>query len=179
MLPDDTRPAERVQEAFTTLLWWAHRGDVRRSLLGAAAQTLSTNDITLLRMIVRHGPVRVSDLASWHGVDKSTVTPQVHRLEERGVVTRHSDPGDRRAVLLTATDEGRQRLQTIDRAGVRLFENALDGWSDTDRGTLAALMHRLADELAQVPQDSTAGPRRQSRRTEAAIFPGADTAVGR
>jgi DNA-binding MarR family transcriptional regulator len=158
---DGDSPAHQVQEAFTRLLWWAQRGDVRRSLLGAAAQTLSTNDITLLRMIITRGPVRVSDLASWQGVDKSTVTPQVHRLEQRGVVARQSDPADKRAVLLSATDHGRQRLDEIDRAGVHLFENALDSWPDADRRALAALMHRLADDLADVPQDSTLRPQQQ------------------
>jgi len=158
---DGDSPAHQVQEAFTRLLWWAQRGDVRRSLLGAASRTLSTNDITLLRMIIKRGPVRVSDLASWQGVDKSTVTPQVHRLEQRDVVARHSDPADKRAVLLTATDHGRQILEEIDRAGVHLFENALDGWPLADRSTLAALMQRFADELADVPQDSTSRPRRQ------------------
>ncbi len=145
-------PAHQVQEAFTRLLWWAQRGDVRRSLLGAAAQTLSTNDITLLRMIITRGPVRVSELASWQGVDKSTVTPQVHRLEQRGVVARQGDPGDKRAVLLTATDHGRRRLQEVDKAGVQLFEHALDGWSNADRCALAALMQRFTDELADVPR---------------------------
>lgn len=152
---DGDSSAHQVQEAFTRLLWWAQRGDVRRSLLGAAARTLSTNDITLLRMIITRGPVRISDLASWQGVDKSTVTPQVHRLEQRGVVARHSDPADKRAVLLTATDHGRQSLDEIDKAGVHLFENALDGWSDADRRALATLMQRFADELADVPRDST------------------------
>jgi DNA-binding MarR family transcriptional regulator len=156
---DDGSPAGRVQEAFTRLLEWRQRGDVRRSLLGAAAQTLSTNDITMLRMIAVRGPVRVSDLAAWQGVDKSTVTPQVHRLEERGVVVRHGDPDDRRAVLLTATDQGRQRLQEIDEAGARLFAVALDDWSEADRRTLAALMQRLAGDLAHVPQDRNPHPR--------------------
>jgi DNA-binding MarR family transcriptional regulator len=153
----DDPPAQRVQEAFTRLLSWAQRGDVRRALLGAAAPALSTHDITLLRMIVRRGPVRASDLASWQGVDKSTVTPQVHRLEQRGVVTRHGDPGDRRAVLLTATDQGRQQLREIDEAGVHLFDSALDSWSDADRGALATLMQRLADDLADQPRKRAPG----------------------
>jgi DNA-binding MarR family transcriptional regulator len=158
---DADSSAHQAQEAFTRLLWWAQRGDVRRSLLGAAARTLSTNDITLLRMIITRGPVRVSDLASWQGVDKSTVTPQVHRLEQRGVVARHSDPADKRAVLLTATDHGRQSLDEIDKAGVHLFENALNGWSPADRRALATLMQRFADELANVPQDSTSRPQQR------------------
>ncbi|GIF00883.1 MarR family winged helix-turn-helix transcriptional regulator [Paractinoplanes rishiriensis] len=152
---DDDDSARQVQEAFTSLLRWAHRGDVRRSLLGAAAQALTPNDITLLRSITEQGPVRASDLAAWQGVDKSTVTPQVRRLEERGLIARQGDPGDKRAALLTVTDGGRQRLREIDRSGVRLFEHALDGWPADDRRTLATLMQRLLDELADVPQRNT------------------------
>ena len=159
---DGDAPAQQVQEAFTRLLWWAQRGDVRRSLIGAAAQTLSTNDITLLRMIITRGPVRISELASWQGVDKSTVTPQVHRLELRGVVARQSDAADKRAVLLTATDHGRQRLAEIDKAGVHLFENAIHDWSHADQNALAVLMQRLADALADVPQDSTVRPQQRA-----------------
>jgi DNA-binding MarR family transcriptional regulator len=154
---DHDAAAEQVQEAFTRLMRWAQRGDVRRSLLGAAAQALSTNDVTLLRTIIANGPVRASDLASWQGVDKSTVTPQVRRLEERGLVARQGDPGDRRAALLTATDHGRRQLQEIDAAGVRLFGQAIDGWPAADRRTLAALMQRLVDDLAparDLPQTS-------------------------
>jgi DNA-binding MarR family transcriptional regulator len=159
---DGDSSAHQVQEAFTRLLGWAQRGDVRRSLLGTATQTLSTNDITLLRMIIKRGPIRVSELASWQGVDKSTVTPQVHRLEQRGVVARHSDPADKRAVLLTATDQGRQSLDEIDEAGVHLFENALDGWPPADRSKLAALMQRFADDLADVPQAGASRPQQRS-----------------
>jgi DNA-binding MarR family transcriptional regulator len=158
MAQDAGSSARQVQAAFTDLMRWAQRGDVRRSLIGAAAQTLSTNDITLLRMIVKHGPVRVSDLAAWQGVDKSTVTPQVRRLEERALVERHGHPGDKRAVLLTATDHGRRRLQEVDEVGARLFGRALDGWPVADQRAFAALMRRFADGLADVPRDGTPPP---------------------
>jgi DNA-binding MarR family transcriptional regulator len=154
----DASSAQRVQQAFVQLMRWAQRGDVRRSLLGATAETLSTNDITLLRTVIANEPVRVSDLAAWQGVDKSTVTPQVRRLEERGFLTRQGDPADKRAALLTATDQGRRKLEEIDEVGVHLFQTVLDGWSDTDQRALAGLMRRLADDLADVPQNNTWKP---------------------
>ncbi len=159
MSRDDERGTRQVHEAFTRLMRWAQRGDVRRSLIGAAAQTLSTNDITLLRMVLEHEPVRVSDLAAWQGVDKSTVTPQVRRLEDRGLVTRHGHPADRRAVLLTVTEPGRQQLREMDEVGAHLFDRALDGWSDADRRALAVLLQRFVDELADVPHTRAAPPR--------------------
>jgi DNA-binding MarR family transcriptional regulator len=158
---DDESSLQQIHEAFTRLMRWAHRGDVRRSLLGTSAESLSMNDITLLRAITAQGPVRASDLAAWQGVDKSTVTPQVHRLAERGLVARRGDPGDRRAALLTVTDQGRRKLRETDESGVRLFERALGGWSGEDRHALAALMQRLAAELAVVPQESIFHTRQQ------------------
>ncbi|MEU4427447.1 MarR family transcriptional regulator [Actinoplanes sp. NPDC024001] len=152
-MTDDSTAPRQIHQAFTQLIRWAHRGDVRLSLLGAAARTLSPNDITLLRTISRHGPVRASSLAAWQGVDKSTMTPQVRRLEERGLVARQEDPGDRRAALLTATDDGRRKLTEIDQVGEDLFRRALETWSDADQQTLAVLIRRLTDELAVVPQD--------------------------
>jgi DNA-binding MarR family transcriptional regulator len=159
---DDGSPAQGIHQAFTGLMRWAHRGDVRRSLLGTAAEMLSTTDITLLRAITTHGPVRASDLASWHGVDKSTVTPQVRRLQERGLVARQYDPADKRAALLTVTEHGREKLVEIDDIGVRLFERALDRWSGDDRRTLATLMQKLAADLAVVPNEITLHTRQQA-----------------
>jgi DNA-binding MarR family transcriptional regulator len=163
VLREDGSSPQQVHEAFTKLLRWAHRGDVRKSLLGTAAQALSPNDITLLRAITAHGPVRVSDLAAWQGVDKSTVTPQVRRLEERGLVMRQGDPGDKRAALLTATDHGRRKLRDMDEVGVSLFERVLGGWSGADQHTLATLMQRFVDELAGVPQESILHSRQAER----------------
>jgi DNA-binding MarR family transcriptional regulator len=153
--------ARPIQEAFTQLMRWAQRGDVRRALLDGSTEALSTNDIVLLRAITTHGPVRASDLAHWQGVDKSTVTPQVRRLSERGLVTRQGDPGDRRAALLTLTEHGRQRLEQIDEAGTNLFERALDGWPPDDRRALATLMQRFVDGLADVPQANLLASRPQ------------------
>lgn len=158
MSPDsDTR---RVHEAFTLLLRWAQRGDVRRALLGDAAPVLSPSDITLLRTIAAHGPVRASDLASWRGVDKSTVTPRIHRLEDHHLVARHGDPGDKRAALLSVTEAGRRKLAAIDDVGAALFGQALDGWSGDDRQALATLLQRLVTDLAGVPAERT--PHRRS-----------------
>ncbi|GIE28547.1 hypothetical protein Ait01nite_015920 [Actinoplanes italicus] len=155
MHSNDSAAPRQIHEAFTQLLRWAHRGDVRTALLGAAAQTLSPHDIALLRTIAGHGPVRASTLATWSRVDKSTVTPQVRRLEERGLVTRRHDPGDRRAALLTVTDHGRAKLAEIDEVGTGLFGSALQEWSTADRDTLATLIQRLAAELAAVSTGRT------------------------
>ncbi|WP_214401117.1 MarR family winged helix-turn-helix transcriptional regulator [Pseudonocardia lacus] len=138
----------RVQEAVVRVVRWANRPDVRAALLGEAGRELSVNDVHLLRAVVANGPVRVSDLADWQGVDKSTISTQVRRLEERELVARRPDPVDRRAVLLSATARGRRLRRRMDDAAAALIDEHLSGWPADDRAAFAELFGRFARELS-------------------------------
>ena len=151
-------PGAQVQAAVTEVLRWASRGDVRRMLLGRAGRDLSVNDVTLLRAIAVGGPVRASDLADSQGVDKSTITPQIRRLEHRGLVARRADPADGRAVLVSATPRGRRVKQQLDEAGAAVFDDILRNWPNEDRRALAILIQRFAQQLAYGSQTPTSRP---------------------
>ena len=110
---------------------------------------LSSTDLWLLGAVTDSGPVRITDLADWQGVDKSTVTPQVRRLEARGLVSRRADPEDGRAWLLSTTEEGGRVLRDSYAAGAAVFDDILRDWNDEDRAALAALFARFADELSR------------------------------
>ena len=67
----------------------------------------------LLSTIEDQGPTRISDLAALDHCSQPTMTTQVRRLEDAGLVTRAEDPGDARAVLIAITDEGRRILSRV------------------------------------------------------------------
>ena len=142
--------AAQVQQATARLTWWTSRGDVRRRLLGTVGE-LSPNDAWLVRAIVAAGSVRVSDVARMQGVDKSTISPQLQRLERRGLLERTADPSDRRAVLLHATDAGRRWQEDFDAAGAAVFADVLRHWAPDDITALATLLTRFADHLTLDP----------------------------
>ena len=152
-------PGNRVLAAVTEIVRWAGRTGVRARLLGAAGQELSVNDVHLLHIIVTNGPLRVSDLAESQGVDKSTITPQVRRIEERDLVTRRPDPTDRRAVLLSATARGRRIRNQMDKAGAAVFDDVLRDWPDDDRTALTDLLGRFARQLSEEPLNHVRPPR--------------------
>jgi len=149
-------PGSRVLAAVTEVVRWAGRTGVRGRLLGAAGRELSVNDVHLLRVIVANGPVRVSDLAESQGVDKSTITPQVRRLEERDLVTRRPDPADRRAVLLSVTARGHRIRRQMNKAGAAVFDDVLRDWPDDDRRALAEEL-RWAHSAARCGRDPAGG----------------------
>ena len=136
-----------MQAAIRQLLRWASRADVRRVLAGEAGQDLSPTETWLLGQLVDNGPMRVTDLARWQGVDKSTMTPQVRRLEDHGFITRRSDPADRRAALLSVTAQGDRLLRQIHATGAAVFDDVLRDWAAPDGAALAALLTRFVEQL--------------------------------
>ncbi|MET7648617.1 MarR family transcriptional regulator [Streptomyces sp. NPDC005426] len=57
--------------------------------------------------ILRDRRPRMSDLAAFLGLDKSTLSGLVDRAERRGLLTRAASPEDKRAVVVLITDAGR------------------------------------------------------------------------
>jgi DNA-binding MarR family transcriptional regulator len=59
------------------------------------------------------GQLKISDLALAERSSQPTITNHIKRLEEAGLVERHSDPHDARVSLISATSAGRARLSAI------------------------------------------------------------------
>lgn len=95
----------------------------------------------LLTHLAVHGPMRGADLSDAFGMDKGGVSRQAQALVDMGLVERKPDPEDRRAVLLDASDEGRRRLEEMQRTRQDRFDERLADWTDED---LASFARRLA-----------------------------------
>lgn len=74
------------------------------------AHQLTLNDVRLLDMLNSSstGSARMGDLAEALMSLPSRVTRQIRRLEAQGLVTRTASREDRRGVLATITDDGRE-----------------------------------------------------------------------
>jgi DNA-binding MarR family transcriptional regulator len=113
----------------------------------------------LLSTIEDQGVARISDLAALDHCSQPTMTMQVRRLEEAGMITRTTDPADARAVLIRITPKGVRTLAKarVDRAAV--IGPRLERMSPEDRETLAAaviLMRRLIAEAGPTVKDAGA-----------------------
>ncbi|MFH5822781.1 MarR family winged helix-turn-helix transcriptional regulator [Georgenia sp. AZ-5] len=139
--------AERIQRAVVALLRWASRSTVRSRLWAGEGVDLTATDTWLVEALAAHGPMRLTSLAAWQGVDKSTVTPQVRRLERAGLVERAPDPQDGRASLLSLSERGRDVLEMVRSSGGRLLVQPLESWSAEDRRAFAELLTRFARGL--------------------------------
>jgi DNA-binding MarR family transcriptional regulator len=102
----------------------------------------------LLSTIEGEGEARISDLAALDHCSQPTMTTQVRRLEDAGLVTRTADPIDARAVLIRITPEGIRTLTRVrtDRAAV--IDPLLAQLDDDDREVLTAAVEVLRRLLA-------------------------------
>ncbi|HYH72155.1 MAG TPA: MarR family transcriptional regulator [Nocardioides sp.] len=143
--------AVALERAVPMLVRWFTRSDVKRSMLADSEPTLSWTDAWLLGRIADTGPVRLSELADWQEVDRSTMTTQVRRLELLGLVGRASDPRDGRAVLVSATRAGAVRHRRTKQTARSLYEKLLDDWSEDDLQAAAHVARRLTRTLESGP----------------------------
>lgn len=114
------------------------------TLVGAPVER---SGLGVLSRLADRGPTRLSELAGVFGLDLSTVSRQVSRLEAAGMVTRGADTRDARAHLLDITDAGRDVLLEARRILHDRLERALREWPARDREELARLLLRLGDDL--------------------------------
>ncbi|MFG2973267.1 MarR family winged helix-turn-helix transcriptional regulator [Streptomyces sp. NPDC048331] len=93
------------------------------------------------------GAVRQSELIKAVGLDPSTVTKMLQRLEQSGHVRRRPDPADRRASLVEATEASRGLLVEVRTAWGELERQTLDGLDTAERAELTRLLDKVEATL--------------------------------
>jgi DNA-binding MarR family transcriptional regulator len=136
-------------ERLLSLLRWLTPPD---GLSFTAAATLAT--------LERSGPCRLTLLAVQEGVTQPAMTQLAVRLEDAGLVTRSSDPTDRRVVEVRITAEGSALLARRRQARAEQLTGMLARLSPEDQTALAAAlpaMDALTSQRDQPGQRDRAG----------------------
>ncbi|MGH8861937.1 MAG: MarR family winged helix-turn-helix transcriptional regulator [Jatrophihabitantaceae bacterium] len=85
----------------------------RRLRPTAAAGSLTTTEVDVLVAAEKQGPVRLSDLATFAGLNPTMLSRLVPKLAEAGLIRRMDDEADRRVCRVVATDRGSRLLERI------------------------------------------------------------------
>jgi DNA-binding MarR family transcriptional regulator len=145
-LPQDQAPAGSADGEDLAEAFWA----VTRRLREKSQETLAPWDITpahwrALRVLRRHGVMRLSELSDRLHIAPRSATEVVDALEGRGLVRRRPDPGDRRATLVEVTEPGAEMLEAIRGARPSEAERVFSRLSPADRADLARILRQLRD----------------------------------
>jgi DNA-binding MarR family transcriptional regulator len=99
---------------------------------------LSDTQLAALAALERHGAMTPGELAEHEKVQPPSMTRVIAALEERSLVMRAPHPTDRRQVMLTATEQGRELVQQSRRLREAWLAKRLRELSPSERATLRA-----------------------------------------
>jgi len=137
--------ARRLQDSFSRLHRHLH-GTFFKSLIKEIKPS-SLMVMMMLKKAEKRGEsgVRVSDIASHMGITLSGVTQIITGLEKLGFTAREMDPEDRRAVLVSVTEEGKKILLPASRKLEEEFEGLVSHLGEENSRVLASLMIKVEE----------------------------------
>ena len=116
----------------------ARRLRVERLGLGGTETVISDIQLAALAALERHDSMTPGELADHEKVQPPSMTRVIAVLEERGLVRREPHATDRRQVILTVTDDGRDLVQRVRRRREAWLAQRLQELTPDERRILRA-----------------------------------------
>lgn len=105
-----------------------------------------------------------AELAAISDMDKTTMVATMDELERSGWAERHPSAHDRRARIVTVTEEGRRMAERGTRVADRVHREAVDSLPEDLRKPLVDALERLAEGHLAAPVESPRPVRRARQR---------------
>lgn len=113
------------------------------SSIHRASQKGDAATLGILGAIASHPRVRPSEVALHLGVNQSSVTRQMQKLERLGLVKLQPDPSDRRSCHIVLTTAGRTETRRLTSIGLDRFALFVKNWDARDVRKLARLLQNF------------------------------------
>ncbi|WP_229223734.1 MarR family winged helix-turn-helix transcriptional regulator [Duganella sp. sic0402] len=136
-----------MHDALLDIIGFMSRPEPDVALMADMAMPLERALLPLLVRIDRRGPIGVVELADLVGRDYTTVSRQVARLDELGLVVRRAGARDKRVREAEVTELGREMADAIDRTREQLVGELMADWSSAERRDLSRLLKRMAASM--------------------------------
>lgn len=134
---------QKIQE-FINLNESLHRL-ITNYLIKNLNSTLSVPQIFLLHILQKNGTCTPSNIAQIMGVTSGAITSLTDRLHKQGLIIRERNENDRRVVMISLTDPGKELSQKLEQASIKHLATIFDKLPAEDIDNLINIFHRLRD----------------------------------
>jgi len=142
-------PVGQIEQALGALLRLTRAPRFAETVRERARAEVDRAGYLVLVRVAELGPVRLSELAHYLGLDVSTVSRQVQQLEQRGLVDRSPDPLDGRAALLELSVLGREVMQKMRDAWCETVGDVVKDWKPVDIARFGILIDRFVSDVVK------------------------------
>jgi len=119
---------------------------------------LERSSYGILCLILDEGPQRLGTIATAFTLDPSTITRQVQAVEKAGLAVKTVDPSDRRASLLSLTEQGREAIETARGYRREMLAKIIGDWPEEERQGFGASLAKFNDTIEDWIQSGTLTP---------------------
>jgi DNA-binding MarR family transcriptional regulator len=116
---------------------------LRRQLREAGVDQVRPAYLGVLLSLWREDGLRVLELGRRAGLEPSSMTGLLDRMERDGLLARGSDPEDRRAHRIHLTDRGREAKRAVGRVVDRTLANILHGIREAELAQFKDTLRRV------------------------------------
>ena len=117
------------------------------------------SDFGILEVLLHKGPQPVIRLSRRLRLTGGSMSVAVDRLEDRGLVKRKSDPGDRRGRMVHLTPAGRNLIEAAFAQHAEVMEHAAAGLPSVKRARLLKLLKAVGKAAAANSREGPAASR--------------------
>ena len=121
----------------------AHKTLERHAERSIRSIDMCLSDFAILELLLHKGPQKVNDIGRRIDLTSGSISTAVDRLEQRELVTRTFEDGDRRVRVVRLTPRGKLRITNVFATHTVAMEDAANGLTKTERATLVRLMKKL------------------------------------
>ena len=105
----------------------------RKVMAGLSDSGLTAGQPKVLDYLGLHDGSMQKDIAAGCQIDPATLTGLLNRMEEKGLIQRRVQPGDRRSFHVYLTEQGRDRQRLVRRTLEQMGDEVLAGFSREER----------------------------------------------
>ena len=139
---------------------------------------LTGSQLQVIRVLSRHDALTANQLSREVSLSQGTVTTVLDRLETKGLICRQRSSEDRRRLVLTLTEAGREvlsRAPSLLRADFVAGFQQLEAWEQT---LILSCLQRLAAMMDATPGESPQEAQVDKAREELRLWRGGSRIAG-
>ena len=124
---------------------------MRRNLINTAIESFGLyvgQDLIMVQLWNEEG-LRQSQLAERSGIEVSTMTKTLQRLERYGLVERRQDTEDTRVTRVFLTEEGRSLKPTVTEQWNQAEQQTFVGFTTEEYALLSSFLQRIEKNLSE------------------------------
>lgn len=121
---------------------------------GEICEDLTNDQYYMLRYIEQRESCTSTALAEAFNVNKSAITAIITRLDEKKLIKRSRDEGDRRVVYIALTEEGSRLFKKTEKKIHDLVEKMISGFEEEEIRAFIRTYEKLSDIMADMKKQT-------------------------